>query len=259
MGIGDLSILISSIHAISKRITKPVTVLAQKNTRAHAILKHDPHIEEVIELDELRRSSQHTLDQELSELNQISKQIGKLFKSGKQKEANELKLKTGELKDSTKLHREKLSSYEKKLTQLLYQIPNIPNSLVKMGSSEKDNEIIADFGEVPSLHKGAAPHWDLAKEYKLIDFELGVKITGAGFPVYIGKGARLQRALINYFLNTAIESGYEEVIPPLLVNEDSGHGTGQLPDKEGQSIRLCSFHANNKNPIYHPVAVLVLS
>ncbi len=191
-------------------------------------------INQVIELDEIRRSSQHSLDQELSELNQISKKIGELFKSGNREEANELKLKTGKLKESTKGLREQLNSSEKKLRELLCQIPNVPNPLVKLGSSDKENEILKEFGEIPSLHKGAIPHWDLAKEYQLIDFELGVKITGAGFPVYKGKGAQLQRGLINYFLNNAIKNGYEEVIPPLLVNEDSGHGTGQLPDKEGQ-------------------------
>ena len=191
-------------------------------------------INKVLELDELRRSSQHSLDKELSELNQMSKKIGEFFKTGNKDGAKELKLKTGKLKDSTKVLKEQLSSSEKELRELLYQIPNVPNPLVKTGSSDKENEILEEFGEIPSLHEGSVPHWDLAKEYQLIDFELGVKITGAGFPVYKGKGAQLQRALINYFLNKAIENGYEEVIPPLLVNEVSGHGTGQLPDKEGQ-------------------------
>ena len=191
-------------------------------------------IHEIIDLDEIRRSSQHSLDQELSELNQFSKKIGELFKSGNKEEANELKLKTGQLKESIKTLKDQLSSSEKKLTELLYQVPNLPNALVKAGSSEKDNEIIDEYGEVPSLNENALPHWELAKKYQLIDFELGVKITGAGFPVYKGKGAQLQRALINYFLNKAISNGYQEVIPPLLVNADSGHATGQLPDKEGQ-------------------------
>ena len=191
-------------------------------------------IHEIIDLDEIRRSSQHSLDQELSELNQFSKKIGELFKSGNKEEANELKLKTGQLKESIKTLKDQLSSSEKKLTELLYQVPNLPNALVKAGSSEKDNEIIDEYGEVPSLNQNALPHWELAKKYQLIDFELGVKITGGGFPVYKGKGAQLQRALINYFLNKAISNGYQEVIPPLLVNADSGHATGQLPDKEGQ-------------------------
>ena len=191
-------------------------------------------IHEIIDLDEIRRSSQHSLDQELSELNQFSKKIGELFKSGNKEEANELKLKTGQLKESIKTLKDQLSPSEKKLTELLYQVPNLPNALVKAGSSEKDNEIIDEYGEVPSLNQNALPHWELAKKYQLIDFELGVKITGAGFPVYKGKGAQLQRALINYFLNKAISNGYQEVIPPLLVNADSGHATGQLPDKEGQ-------------------------
>ena len=191
-------------------------------------------IHEIIDLDEIRRSSQHSLDQELSELNQFSKKIGELFKSGNKEEANELKLKTGQLKESIKTLKDQLSTTKKKLTELLYQVPNLPNALVKAGSSEKDNEIIDEYGEVPSLNENALPHWELAKKYQLIDFELGVKITGAGFPVYKGKGAQLQRALINYFLNKAISNGYQEVIPPLLVNADSGHATGQLPDKEGQ-------------------------
>lgn len=189
---------------------------------------------QVIALDEERRATQHQMDTELQELNSLSRQIGELFKSGKASEANELKEKTTSLKDNSTLLKNKLQETEEAILEILYRIPNIPNPLVPSGNSDEDNEIVAEHGDMPNLHNGAVPHWELAKKYDLIDFELGVKITGAGFPVYKGKGARLQRALINFFLDEAIKSGYEEVIPPHLVNEDSGFGTGQLPDKEGQ-------------------------
>lgn len=189
---------------------------------------------QVIALDEERRATQHQMDTELQELNSLSRQIGELFKSGKASEANELKEKTTSLKDNSTLLKNKLQETEEAILEILYRIPNVPNSLVPSGNSDQDNEIVAEHGDMPNLHNGAVPHWELAKKYDLIDFELGVKITGAGFPVYKGKGARLQRALINFFLDEAIKGGYEEVIPPHLVNEDSGFGTGQLPDKEGQ-------------------------
>lgn len=189
---------------------------------------------QVIALDEERRATQHQMDTELQELNSLSRQIGELFKSGKANEANELKEKTTSLKDNSTLLKNKLQETEDAILEILYRIPNVPNPLVPSGNSDEDNEIVGNHGEIPDLHSGAVPHWELAKKYDLIDFELGVKITGAGFPVYKGKGARLQRALINFFLDEAIKSGYEEVIPPHLVNEDSGFGTGQLPDKEGQ-------------------------
>jgi seryl-tRNA synthetase len=189
---------------------------------------------QVIALDEERRATQHQMDTELQELNSLSKQIGELFKSGKASEANELKEKTASLKANSANLKAKLQETEEAIAEILYRVPNIPNPLVPAGNSDEENEIVGEHGAIPSLHEGATPHWELAKKYNLIDFELGVKITGAGFPVYKGKGARLQRALINFFLDEAINAGYEEVIPPLLVNEDSGYGTGQLPDKEGQ-------------------------
>ena len=195
-------------------------------------------IVEVINLDELRRSAQFKLDNELAELNQLSKKIGELFKTGQHQQANELKQKTALLKDSTKTLKQQLVDSENSIKEILYQIPNVPNKLVPYGNSENDNEVIENYGNIPQLFAGAIPHWEIAKKYNLIDFELGVKITGSGFPVYIGKGAQLQRALINFFLNEAIASNYKEVIPPLVVNEESGFATGQLPDKEGQMYHM---------------------
>lgn len=191
-------------------------------------------IDKVIEKDILRRSTQAELDETLAESNKLSKEIGKLFKSGEVQKANLIKEKTGQLKERSKDLTEKLSVHESELNELLYLIPNIPNPLVPKGNSEEDNETIFEEGDIPKLHDGALPHWELAKKYDIIDFELGNKITGAGFPVYKGKGAKLQRALIAYFLDKNSEAGYNEVQVPLLINEASGIGTGQLPDKEGQ-------------------------
>ena len=195
-------------------------------------------INQVIEKDASRRATQAKLDNALSESNKLSKEIGILFKSGEVQKANIIKEKTGQLKELTKTLTEKLSAYEVELNDLLYQIPNIPNKLVPSGNSENDNETIFREGDIPKLHDGAIPHWELAKKYDIIDFELGNKITGAGFPVYKGKGAKLQRALIAYFLDKNSEAGYTEVQPPLLINEASGIGTGQLPDKEGQMYHV---------------------
>ncbi|MEO6348245.1 MAG: serine--tRNA ligase [Aquaticitalea sp.] len=193
-----------------------------------------PMIEEVILLDEERRRLQTQLDNVLSESNNISKEIGILFKSGDTQKANLLKEKTVHLKEDSKTLGDQLNEKVEALNQLLYKIPNVPCSLVPAGSSETDNEEVFRAGEIPMLHKNALPHWELAKKYDIIDFELGNKITGAGFPVYKGKGARLQRALIAYFLDKNTAAGYTEYQLPLLVNEASGFGTGQLPDKEGQ-------------------------
>ncbi len=195
-------------------------------------------INQVIEKDASRRATQAKLDNALSESNKLSKEIGILFKSGEVQKANIVKEKTGQLKELTKTLNEKLSAYEAELSDLLYQIPNIPNKLVPSGNSENDNETVFREGDIPKLHDGALPHWELAKKYDIIDFELGNKITGAGFPVYKGKGAKLQRALIAYFLDKNSEAGYTEVQPPLLINEASGIGTGQLPDKEGQMYHV---------------------
>ena len=192
----------------------------------------------VLDFDEQRRSAQFKLDNELSELNQLSKEIGEMFKSGQQQAAIKLKEQTILLKDSTKELKQHLVDLENSINEILYQIPNVPNKQVPSGNSEQDNVIVYSYGDLPTLFPDAIPHWEIAKKYDLIDFELGVKITGSGFPVYIGKGAQLQRALINFFLNQAIENNYKEVIPPLVVNEESGYATGQLPDKEGQMYHM---------------------
>ncbi len=191
-------------------------------------------IDQVLTADENRRATQVSLDNTLAESNKISKEIGALYKSGKAQEANRLKEQTGHLKDSAKELSDKLTEITAVLDQLLYQIPNIPHASVKAGSSEEDNEIVFSEGAIPNLGKNALPHWELAKKYDIIDFELGTKISGAGFPVYKGKGARLQRALINYFLDKNIAAGYTEVQVPHLVNTASATATGQLPDKDGQ-------------------------
>ena len=195
-------------------------------------------VDKVIEADSKRRSVQSELDNILSESNKISKEIGKLFQSGEVQKANIAKEKTSQLKDKSKILSDTLSEAEEVLNELLYQIPNIPNELVPAGNSEEDNEVIYEEGEIPKLHDNAVPHWELCKKYDIIDFELGNKITGAGFPVYKGKGAKLQRALIAYFLDKNTEAGYTEIQPPLLINEASGYGTGQLPDKEGQMYHV---------------------
>ena len=191
-------------------------------------------IESVLKADETRRKVQVLLDNTLAESNALSKEIGILFKSGEVQKANIVKEKTSQLKEQSKELNDELNASAKELQDLLFQIPNIPHSSVPQGQSEEDNEEIYKEAEIPTLHDAALPHWELAKKYNLIDFELGTKITGAGFPVYKGKGARLQRALINYFLDKNIDAGYTEYQVPHLVNEASGIGTGSLPDKEGQ-------------------------
>ncbi|MGU9939508.1 serine--tRNA ligase [Empedobacter brevis] len=190
-------------------------------------------VDEVLNVDELRRKTQFELDNILAESNKLAKEIGNLFKDGRSEEANELKNKTVDLKTQSKELQDLLSSYENSVKEILYQIPNIPNELVKAGKDADDNEIVFEHG-VATAKPNNLPHWEIAKKFDIIDFELGVKITGAGFPVYKGKGARLQRALIQYFLDKNADAGYTEIVPPFVVNEASGYGTGQLPDKEGQ-------------------------
>ena len=206
--------------------------LKKRNIDANAMLNG------VLNLDEKRRALQTQLDSTLAESNSLSKEIGMLFKSGKAAEANELKAKTTALKETSKKLGEDLNAAAEELQNLLYQIPNIPHESVPAGSTDEDNEEIFREGAIPELIEGALPHWELAKKHDIIDFELGVKITGAGFPVYKGKGARLQRALISYFLDKNTEAGYTEIQVPHLVNEASGYGTGQLPDKEGQMYHI---------------------
>lgn len=191
-------------------------------------------VEHVIELNERRKTTQSQSDSLSAELNSLSKQIGQLFKTGKQADAESLKAKTTTLKEDIKRAGEQLSDIEQNIQKILVQIPNLPHSTVPIGKSAENNLIEKEGGIIPTLPPDALPHWELAKKYDLIDFELGVKITGAGFPVYKGKGAKLQRALINFFLDSASQNGYNEVQPPYLINSNSGLGTGQLPDKEGQ-------------------------
>jgi seryl-tRNA synthetase len=206
-------------------------------------------IEQVLTADENRRATQVELDTTLAESNKLSKEIGNFFKSGEIQKATILKQKTAQLKENSKELSEKLTLYADELQTLLYQIPNIPHASVKQGVSAEDNEEIFKEGSIPNLGENALPHWELAKKYDIIDFELGTKIAGAGFPVYKGKGARLQRALINYFLDKNIEAGYTEVQVPHLVNAESATATGQLPDKEGQM-----YHSNEDDLYLIPTA-----
>jgi len=209
-----------------------ITALKKRNVDGEAMLNN------ALLLDEKRRALQTELDSTLAESNSLSKEIGMLFKSGKAAEANELKAKTTDLKEASKKLGDDLNNVAEELQNLLYQIPNIPHESVPPGNTDEDNEEVFREGAIPELIAGALPHWELAKKHDIIDFELGVKITGAGFPVYKGKGARLQRALITYFLDKNTEAGYTEIQVPHLVNEASGYGTGQLPDKEGQMYHV---------------------
>jgi seryl-tRNA synthetase len=194
-------------------------------------------VNQALTVDDKRKSTQVELDTILAESNKIAKEIGQLYAAKKMDEANDMKAKTVFLKEQSSTLSERLKSVEADLLEVLYQIPNAPGAAVPAGKSEADNKIIFELGEKPKLTQNL-PHWELCEKYNLIDFELGVKITGAGFPVYRGKGARLQRALINWFLDRGRDAGYEEIQPPILVNEASGIGTGQLPDKEGQMYHM---------------------
>ncbi|GGD47679.1 serine--tRNA ligase [Muriicola marianensis] len=198
----------------------------------------EPLLNKVSELDEKRRAIQTQMDATLAQLNATSKEIGILFKSGKAEEAKELKEKSVQFKEESKKLGEELNAVTSALDETLYLIPNVPHHLVPDGKSTEDNEEVMREGDIPVLKEGALPHWELAKKYDIIDFELGVKITGAGFPVYKGKGAKLQRALITYFLDKNTAAGYREIQVPHLVNAASGFGTGQLPDKEGQMYHV---------------------
>ena len=199
-------------------------------------------LEKIISTDDERKSKQTTLEANNAESNSIAKTIAELFRAGKGAEANELKNRSTELKTSTKDLTESIVTLESDLKELLYTIPNVPNKIVPAGNSDEENEIIFESENNVKLHNGAQPHWELTDKYDIIDFELGVKITGAGFPVYKGKGAKLQRALINFFLEEAEKAGYMEIQPPILINEASGYGTGQLPDKEGQMYHDAGDH-----------------
>ena len=204
---------------------------------------------EILKIDKSRRSIQSELDGVLAESNKLAKEIGDLFKSGQAEKASILKEKASSLKPKSKSLSEKLYSESERLKSLLLDIPNVPNKLVPTGSGEEDNLEVFKNGNIPDLNTTALPHWELASKYDIIDFDLGNKITGAGFPVYKNKGAKLQRALINYFIDKNTEAGYKEIQVPILINEDSGMGTGQLPDKEGQM-----YHITNDNLYLAPTA-----
>jgi seryl-tRNA synthetase len=217
-----------TIKVITENTQEVVEKLARKHYDARAI------IDEVIATDQKRKTSQQALDKDLAEINQLSKAIGQWMKNGEKEAAETARSKVSALKEGIKQLDADMKEAEKHLTELLCQIPNLPSDQVPEGKQAEDNLIEKTGGVIPVLHEGALPHWDLAKKYDLLDFELGVKITGAGFPVYKQKGAQLQRALINFFLDNARDAGYIEVQPPYLVNAESGYGTGNLPDKEGQ-------------------------
>jgi len=219
-----------------------IAALKKRNIDAEAL------IDEVIALDEKRRSTQHELDQNLNESKKLAAEIGMLFKQGKKEEAESAKGKTSELKVLTQSLDSSLKETESQLNTLLSSIPNAPHASVPAGKSSEDNETVRTWGDASDAAHHT-PHWELTSKYNLIDFETGVKITGAGFPIYTGKGAKLQRALIQFFLDEADAAGYTEVIPPLLINEDSGFGTGQLPDKDGQM-----YFANEDNLFLIPTA-----
>ena len=197
-------------------------------------------IEKLLNKDDSRKATQKELDSLLSKSNQLSKQIGELYKSGDTEKANELKEQTASLKEQSKALQDRYAAFEKDIQDILVQIPNVPHLSVPKGISDADNKIIKESGKKPKLSDNAKPHWELTTDYDLIDFELGNKITGAGFPVYKGKGARLQRALISYFLDKNTEAGYTEYLPPHLVNEASGFGTGQLPKFEEELYKVPS-------------------
>ena len=231
------------VNEIRENKEKFIQALSKRDFDASIIFS------DVLQTDELRKATQAKLDETLAQSNSFSKEIGLLYKNGEAQKATLLKEKTSQLKEESKELNETLNNTLEKLQKLLFTIPNVPNDLVPAGTDENDNEEIFKEGEIPKLVEGALPHWELAKKYDLIDFELGVKITGAGFPVYKGKGARLQRALIAYFLDKNTRAGYTEYQVPHLVNETSGYGTGQLPDKEGQM-----YHVTGDNLYLIPTA-----
>jgi seryl-tRNA synthetase len=218
-----------TLQILREQTSVVIDGLKKRNFKDAALL-----VEQVIENDRLRRETQNTLDSLKAKSNADSKKIGDLMKSGKAEEATALRTSVAADKEKIKGLEESLTDFEKKQQEILYKIPNIPAAIVPAGKSAEDNITVHQHGSIPALAGDAIPHWELIKKYDIIDFDLGIKISGAGFPVYKGKGARLQRALINFFLNEAEKAGYREMQPPIVVNEASGYGTGQLPDKEGQ-------------------------
>ena len=217
---------------IRENVAYVVKALAKKHFDAAEI------VDRIVSLDEKRRATQVELDTLLSEANKLSKDIGELMKNGEKSKAEILKQKTSQQKEISKTLSDNLNIYADELQELLYKLPNLPAEIVPEGKTPEENLNVFQAGEIPTLHEGALPHWELAKKYDMIDCELGVKIAGAGFPVYKGKGAKLQRALIAYFLDKNTDAGYQEFQVPHVVNEASGYGTGQLPDKEGQMYHI---------------------
>ncbi|MFM6984118.1 MAG: serine--tRNA ligase [Chitinophagaceae bacterium] len=232
-----------TLNAIRNQTQEIIDRLAKRG------IDRSADIQEVIRLDEEKRSKQTLLEQNLAKSNTLAKEIGELFKSGNKAEADLKREESIQIKEAYKVMEAELAELDKQLTDKLYEIPNAPSHAVKLGRSADDNEVVYEWGDEPVLPADAKPHWELTSQYQLVDFELGNKITGAGFPVYTGKGARLQRALINFFLDEALKAGYYEIQPPILVNEASGIGTGQLPDKEGQM-----YHATIDNLYCIPTA-----
>jgi seryl-tRNA synthetase len=220
------------INFIRQHPEEVINRLKIKNFDAEVVVK------QIVELDEKRRELQAQLDETLAEANKLAKNIGELYKSGRAAEANQIKENSAGLKEKSKTMSSELEAITLKMHENLLLLPNLPHADVKPGKSENDNEILRTIGTIQPKIEGALAHWDLVKKYNIIDFDLGNKVTGAGFPFYKAKGARLQRALINFFLDEAIKAGYDEFQPPLLVNEASGYGTGQLPDKDGQMYHV---------------------
>lgn len=220
------------IHVIRENPEEVIGRLAIKNIDAQ------DSIELIIKLDDQRKETQRKMDDLLAQTNNLAKEIGNLFKSGKKAEADQLKEQNALLKENARELDVRLIEIQNSLQAALIQLPNLPHASVPAGKSANDNQVVREWGEFPQLPENALPHWDLATRFDLISFDLGSKVTGAGFPFYKGQGARLQRALINFFLDEAIAAGYHEIQPPLLINEDSGFGTGQLPDKEGQMYHV---------------------
>lgn len=238
-----------TIQFIRENPETTVTGLEKRNFKNAA-----ETVQQAIDIDQNRRETQGELDATLAEANQLAKEIGGLMKAGKREEAEGIKAKTSDLKVKSKGLEEQLRSAEEELKNLLYTIPNLPHESVPKGKSAEDNEEIFSWGEIPTLGENAVPHWDLISKYDIIDFELGNKVSGAGFPFYKGKGARIQRALINFFLEEAIAAGYTEIQPPIVINEASGYGTGNLPDKEGQM-----YHATADDLYLIPTAEVPLT
>jgi seryl-tRNA synthetase len=232
-----------TLKQIEEQSKEVIHKLGVKNFDASRI------VDQILETNQKRKKLQQDADNKQAELNRISKSIGQLFKEGKKEEANTAREQTAKLKEDIKSLNEDHNIIEQELNALLVQLPNLPHESVPQGKGADDNEQVRSGGSFPDLPEGRLPHWDLAKKYNIIDFELGNKITGAGFPVYKGKGAKLQRALISFFLDENEKAGYNEILPPLMVNEDSGFGTGQLPDKEGQM-----YHIQTENFFLIPTA-----